>query len=210
MTTDEMIANLQSLLGKIGTVLDSEILVELRLAQTQVERGPTLPWFLIKDKKADTVVGEPRLAVPIDFLREAEYSALAILNTDNEFVILDKADLDDLREAYAGENQGLPEDYGLLGGQFWLFPVPDAIYTVKMQYYAQDAQLATGDSGNLWSTYYPDLLMGLAGVNLCLHLRALNIMPRFEQMVTVARQQMIADETAREAANRQVVFSRHL
>ena len=196
-----MIANLRSLLGKIGTVLDAEILVELKLAQTQVERGPILPWFLIKEKYAKLTVDEPRVAIPTDFLREAEESALYAISTAGTWTPLDKDHLDNLRKEYEGQTSAIPEKYMLLGGYFWCYPIPDSTYTVRMNYYAADTALATGDSGNLWSTYYPDLLMGLAGQNLAIHFRALDIKTRFDEMVLVARQQMLQDETGRELAN---------
>lgn len=204
MTTDEMISQLGSLLGDIST-LDAQILTELRLAQTQAERGPLLPWFLLKEAYTLTSAGSGVIEIPDDFLREAEDGGFAVI-LDGKFENLCKYGLDDLREEYEGEASGRPEYYALLGTEFWVFPLPDAEYRIQMHYYKKDTQLAVGDSGNLWSTYYPDLLIGLAGQNLCLHQRTLDIKPRFDEMVMVARQQLVVDNTAREMQNMEMSF----
>jgi hypothetical protein len=199
MTTDEMIVNLQGLLGNIGTILDARMLVELKLAQTKAERGPILPWFLIKNKYA-TIVGEPRVALDTDFLRETEMSAYYVVNEGRYYKLL-KDDLDDLRPEYEHQDNGFPKYYGLLNGYLWAYPKPDSAYRVEMQYATADTVLATGDSGNLWSTHYPDLLIGLAGQNLAVTFRALDVKPRFDDMVKEARTQMLMDNTAREVVN---------
>ena len=205
MTTDEMIANLASLLGNIGTVLDTQILTELKLAQIQAERGPLLPWFLVTEAFTLTTAGTTELALPDNFLREVEAGGFAVIK-DGKFEAMCKMTLDDLREEYEGEASGQPEYYAFVGSQLSLFPTPDDAYKVQMHFYKNDIVLATGDSGNLWSTYYPDLIMGLAGQNLSIHFRAMDVKPRFDEMVMTARQQLVIENTAREMTNREMFF----
>jgi hypothetical protein len=175
-------------------------LVELRLAQTKAERGPILPWFLIKQKKATMTIGEPRVAVDSVFLRETEKSAYYVVDEGRYYKLI-KDDLDNLRPEYEHADNGFPKYYDLLNGYLWAYPKPDKAYEVRMHYPTADTTLATGDSGNLWSTYYPDLLIGLAGLNLSTTFRALDVKPRFDEMVAEARRQMVVDETAREITN---------
>lgn len=205
MTTNELITSLASLLGNIGTGLNAQILTELKLAQTQLERGPVLPWFLATEAYALSTVNEPKLALPVDFLREMEDGGFAVM-VNNQFLAMCKHTLDDLREEFEGQATGQPAYYGLLGTQFWLFPTPDDAYRVQMHYYGKDTTLAVDDTGNLWSSHYPDLLIGLAGQNLCLHQRTLDIKPRFDEMVMAARQQLAIDQAAREVANMEMSF----
>jgi len=204
MNTDELVSSLASLLGNIGTVLNDQIFAELKLAQVQMERGPLLPWFLVKEAGTSTVAGEGKLSLPSGFLREAEGGGFAILQ-DSKFLPLTKWDLDDLREEFEGLT-GRPEYYALLGTQFWLYPVPSEVYSIQVHYYGAEPVLALGGEGNLWSQYYADLLIGLAGQNLCIHQRTLDIKPRFDEMVMLARQQLVIEHTAREMKNLELEF----
>jgi len=203
MTTDEMIESLQSLLGDIGTVMDSTLLTELKLAQIKAERSPELPWFLFLEETTTTTIDEPRVELPTGFLRETEESHYFVVTTTGEYIALKKEDLATLRSKYEDEESGLPEYYAILGSYLWCYPKPDAEYTVSMHYASKDSTLATGDSGNLWSTYYPDLLIGLAGQSACTAFRALDIKPRFDEMAALAAQQIITDNVAREMTNRE-------
>ena len=203
MTTDEMIAQIASLLGKIGTVIDSEILLELKLAQIKAERSPELPWFLEVEKETTMTIGEPRVQLPVDFLRERERSAYYVQLTDSSLVRLVKDDLDDLRVTYPVSGTGQPKFYDIMGGYLWAYPAPDQAYTVQMHYSKRDTELALADSGNLWSTYYPDMLMGLAGQRACMAMRAFDVKPLFDEMVSLAANQIIVDNVARETTNRE-------
>lgn len=213
MTTDEMITHLQSLLGKIGTVLDTQILQELKLAQIFLESRGELPWFLLKEKYASTVADEARLAIPTDFLLEAEESALWYVTSEGAFKVIKKGEQDTLRAYW--NNDGTSDDdtkgpraYALVNGYFFLYPTPGEVYTVRMYYYASDTVLATGDSGNLWSTHFPDLLMGLAGQNLLVHFRENdpNVISRVNSMAAAGERRLIGKITAREMANMEMSY----
>lgn len=204
MTTDEMISAMQAYLGNIGTILDSQILVELQLAQTQCERGPIWPAFLKDQRQYLTTADEPRVQLPAGFLKEVENDALYVL-FNGDYIALKKDYLQDLRDEFEGVSATTagvtaPTYYALEGNYFWIYPTPSETVTLRMHYYKQDTTLALGNSNN-WSTYYPDLLMGLAGQNLSSSFRAPEIKPRFDEMVMVARRQMLQHETGREVAN---------
>lgn len=200
MTGNEMISTIAELLGRIGTALDAQILLQLKLAQRIAERGPTLPFFLHKEASGTLTIGEPKLAIAEDFLREVEPGDFGI-TAESKYRLLRKWDFDSLRSAYTGETPAVGDGYALKGAYFWIYPIPDQAYPYVYTYYARDSAIAADDNENLWSLNYPDLLMGLAGQKLCAIIRALEVKPVFDEMASLALKQLIADETAREVAN---------
>lgn len=200
MTTDEMITTLQYMLGHINSVMDAHILAELQLAQLKAERGPELPWQLITTETGNTTPASAVIALPADFLKEVEGSHL-YLTISSSLIRLTKKPLDDLREKYSGVENSYPGYYAILGSEFHIYPISAESLPYEFQYYAKAATPATGDSGTTWSLYYPDLLMGLAGQSLCVTRRALDIKPRFDEMVAMSWRQINVENTAREVAN---------
>lgn len=200
MTTDEMLENLASMLGNIGSGLNSVILFELKIAQIKAERGKTLPWQLIVEGTTTTQIDVPRITVPEDMLRAVEYGAFGV-EVNGVYTPLKKEYMDEQQEKYAGVGSGVPEKYALIGGQLYLFPPPNDAYTVRFNYYKKDTVLVAGGESNIWSTNYPDLLMGLAGVNLCAHQRTMDILPVFTAMIKAAYDELMVANTAWEIAN---------
>lgn len=131
MTRDEAVAIIQQQLG-FRSDLTSTIITTMKLAQDQLELGPTLPWFLLSERSFNlTTVDDQRVPVPLDFLQEYEESALIFVKSADEEIILGKRDLDKLLKDFPA---GLPEDdnqtrepqfYALRGTYFIIFPVPD-------------------------------------------------------------------------------------
>lgn len=165
MTRDEMVARLKYYLdvNQATTTWDTMLASMLQEAQIEVEQGAELPWFLVsRDYSATTTVGEARLALPTDFIREYEESALWVLDDDSAEILLGKDSIDDLRVYYTN-TEGRPERYALSGEYFYLFPTPEQEYTIRMQCYTKEPTLSDGSSENNWSTEFPDILMGNAG-----------------------------------------------
>lgn len=206
MTPSEMIDNLASMLGEIGTILDSQSLVELKLAQIQAERGPVLPWFLVTPQTASTIADTEALALPPGFLRAVEGGHLFVTSSSGKKTRLRRKDYDYLTSQYSSSDTGQPKYYAILGSQIYLFPTPDAAYTISYVSYIADEVLTADGSANNWSTYYPDLLMGIAGLRLTEHQKEHIARPRFEEMVASALRQLEQDETARENTNREDEF----
>jgi hypothetical protein len=171
MTRDEAVSLIQTQLGFRTTGAD-QIITQLQLAQTILESGPTLPFFLVsEDAYAITTDAEQRLLVPSDFLRETDEAVLRYvpdtISSSNPEVDLDKGDYDDLRKLYQDTTTGTtkvghPEAYCILGNYFRIFPIPDDEYTLHMIYYQQD-DLLTSNIENGWLLHAPLLMMGKAG-----------------------------------------------
>lgn len=216
MTPDDMVTHIASLLGNVGTTINSQILQDLKNAQVELEGRGTLPYQLLKEASATTTSGEPRVAVPDDFLKEYEESALYFVDSDGYFNALCKGFQDDNRtywnRDYSGDDdtEG-PKAYSLVAGYFFLYPTPSAAYTIRMYYYAKDSVLDSGGAANLWSTHYPELLMGMAGRNALMHSGVLLeekqvALARFEQMAQEGMRRLIASNTAREVANMELSY----
>ena len=147
MKRHELVRVVASKLGNI-TDIDDLIAYTMKMVQREAEQWPTMLWFLLTEK-ASTVTrkAEPRIPVPVDFLREYEEGCLLIESGDS-WKCLDKVDF----EAVTGKtSQGTPCQYALTGDYFRLYPVPDGIYTLRMIYYAAEPELESDDSTNEWT-----------------------------------------------------------
>src|SRR3990167_6766699 len=144
---------------KLGFRTDqsSVIIDALQDAQLKFERGTTLPWFLITDVTSITTTsGSHKVTFPTDFLREYEEDALwyfdSAADDDEQWNLLKKDSFYTLRQLYPGS--GVPVAYAIHEGEFFIFPEPDAVYTLKLIYYKKDTLLTT-DVENDWLKYAP-------------------------------------------------------
>lgn len=204
MTTDEMITALRSYLGNIGNLLDAEMLVELKLAQTELEHGEVMPWFL--QTTATGSVSASTLALPSDFLRIVETDGLWLQQASGKWTKLIRRSFEEIYEEYAGSTEGTPEYYDIVGGDIHLYPTPNIAYSYRLSYYAKDTTLALADSGNGWSTHFPTLLLGLAGLNMAMSFKAVDLYQRFEMMVAKGMRLLNTDTTAREVMDLEESF----
>jgi hypothetical protein len=208
MTRDEAVARIQRQLGQRNDKA-TDIIDELKNAQTFYERWTRLPWFLVDEMhRIQTGDGEERIPVPDDFLREYEKGTLWYWNdttTDSAEVWtnLAKEDIDYLRETLPGE--GAPEAYTIGGDYFRIFPTPDAQYWIKMIYYKEDLPL-DDNIENDWLKWQPDLLTGYAGRMIANSLYNDRARGYFTEMEVAARDLMVKHSEAREHENRRYIM----
>ena len=208
MLRDTAVARIQQKLGFKTTQAD-EIITAIQDAQIKLELRDELPWFLRTEiASASTVVDEERLAVPTDFIREVEESALFIFDAtatdpEDEWVALEKGESDTLRVDFPGT--GTPQAYSLDGPYFRLFKTPDAVYTMKMVYYKQDTIL-TSNIENDWLKYIPFLLIGKAGMDFAQDLRDANALAFFTEMFIENDDLFSRHNIARRVANREYLI----
>ncbi len=203
MTRDEAVTIIKGRLGRPSdTTIDTLILNEMKLAQTQAERDRILPWFLLTEiSDASTTIDEQRLQVPTDFLREFGEGALWHFNDSGNPVWSDmtKEELDYLRQRYSTAS-GAPVSYALVGKYFRLFPTPDQVYTIKMLYYAQDEVLSTNIE-NQWLKEAPGILVSRTGAVIARYLNHPALIA-FNADLLTAQNELVVQETARDEANR--------
>lgn len=183
----------------------ANIILHLKLAQTMLEKSPTKPWFLIAAEDTfTTTIAQQKLTIPTDFLQEADAGVFRYVPDDadglDDEVDLVKGDYDVLRANFRIVAPGKPQAYALFGGYFYIFPAPDAVYTLHMIRYGQDTVLSTNIENN-WLKYSPKLLMGSAGKEIAAALRDSNAMEIFNRWEAEDRILTFSSEVARDSAN---------
>ena len=163
------------LMGRLGQRRDDSsntfknlIIQEMVFVQENILEGNAeLPWFLVSENaEATTIVGEERLTLPSDFLREYENSALVRVKDNGDEVILVRDDWDLVKYKITGE--GAPTHYDIMGNYYLLRPIPDKEYILRMRYYQRDDTLM-GDYGgannieNKWLKHASDWLIAETG-----------------------------------------------
>jgi hypothetical protein len=207
MLRDDAVVLVQEKLGYRSDLKDS-IIRNMKLAQSQLELGPTKPWFLLSEDSTTTLTPEEsRVGLPDDFLCETEDAALIYVpdDVDEEEWILGKRDYDTLLKTYKGvvlpSVARPPRYYALRGDYFIIFPKPDAAYTLKMVYYKRGESLDTNIE-NVWLKQCPYLLMGKAGLLVSPGLRDLNATNTFNSWEREGRLAMYTRNEDREHAGR--------
>lgn len=186
--------------------LDNLIISELKLAQSTLETGEFLPWFLLTEmEQTVTNVADYRVGLPLDFLMECEETGLWYEDANGVRHDLEKKDLDQLTATYqtnSGVVTGPPERYALVGNYFYVFPQPDQAYTLKTIYYGMDQTLDTNIE-NKWLKWCPDLLMAMAGVNVAGFVGNDRAAALFQARISSAEAQLIKQHEARANTNRE-------
>lgn len=206
---------LDLLMSRLGNRMEAGLratcLSEMKLFQrTKLEKGPTLPWFILSETaSSNTTAGERRLALPDDFLREDDESRVYLITAAGKKIELEKGEyaeltaMEDSSENEA-ESEGQPTHYALKGNYFHLFPTPDQVYTVQFRYYAkQDDPTDTTSSENAWFEHAPDLIIAEVGVVVAgQHIQDIEKVALFQTQANEARARMFVEATAREEAGR--------
>lgn len=212
-TKAEAIARVQQGLG-FRSDKATEILRALRDAQTLLEQGQTMPWWLLAP--GQTLVGTADVAtvtLPPEFLRfddEAAivYSDASLTPASYEVELYDYADWAALgRDPTTGTPEsGHGRRLALVGKTLYVGPTPTVAFTLTASWYEAAADLADvgdGDS-NAWLTNGPMILIGLAGAAVAADLEYPAAVSKFEEMYQVANARMIADEEARKGRSYRV------
>lgn len=203
MTRDEAVSIIQQQLG-FRTDLSSEIVTNLKLAQTMLEVGPTRPWFLVTEQMSITTTAEEqRLIVPSNMLAEIDNTRLVYIPDDEEEAAVDlkKEDYDQLEYDYREEEAGPPAAYALLGDYFRLFPVPDDAYTIKIIVYGR-ADTLDSNIENGWLKWVPYALIGKAGAQIATAVRDATALATFREWERDGRLALAGMDVARDVANR--------
>lgn len=202
MLRDEAITLMQLQLG-FRTDQVTNLITALKTAQIKLERDAIKPWFLLSDEVTFTTTADAtfRSELPADFIMESEDHKLTYYPDDTELdpVSLKKIAFDWGKEYYK-YSEGPPEAYALAGNYFYIFPIPDDVYTIKWQYFAQDMVLDTNIENN-WLKYISYYLMGEAGLLIATPLRNAAAIQQFTQWRTEGKIQLYRENEARAYAN---------
>ena len=103
---------------------------------------------------ANTIADTEYYSLPDNFVAMRNIQ----LNTDPKTALeyLTPEQMDRVR---AGSNTGKPKAYSIIGNNFQLRPIPDAVYEIEMLYYKYFTALSDSNTTNDMLTYHPDLYL---------------------------------------------------
>lgn len=109
---------------------------------------------------SSTTAGEDTIALPDDY---GSARNLTITSTD-PYHDLEFYSPQGLEEAYPHAGNSRPKGWAIIGSEIYLRPVPDAAYTVTLDYFATIPALSDSNTTNWVLTNYPDVYLfgGLA------------------------------------------------
>ena len=130
--------------------LTSQIPDFIRLAEARMSRELDAR-SMEKRATATTVAGDSYISLPTD-LREIRNVQL---NTD-PVQTLDYYTVQMINTDYAGQGQGKPKAYSIVGTEILLKPTPDAAYTLEIVYGENVQALSDEDTNNTILLRHPD------------------------------------------------------
>ncbi len=200
MTRDEAIAEIREGLSFNSRLDESIVISALKTAQRMLEKEAELPWFLgVFEHPLVTVTDTPTVTLPANFLRDTETGTLFVVNDEgypgrNEvFKTPFYQDVDFDRD---GEDEGYPVYYKLEVSDIRLYPTPDKVYNLRLNYFKKDDVLTTNVE-NLWLKHAPDLLIGYAGQVVCMKTKDSKSYQTFSAMRAEAQSILTRETIAR-------------
>lgn len=143
-----------SIAGYLGrSDLTTEIPDFIRFAELRLGRELRTRQML-NSATAPTIANDAKVALPTDFLEIRDLFIQG--NPRRPLSYMSPSAFS--REAKA-DVIGLPVFYTLLASEFQFAPVPDAIYTLEVLYYAKPTFLSTANVSNVFLANYPDALL---------------------------------------------------
>lgn len=143
-----------SIAGYLGrSDLTTEIPDFIRFAELRLGRELRTR-LMLNSATAPTIANDAKVALPTDFLEIRDLFIQG--NPRRPLSYMSPSAFS--REAKA-DVIGLPVFYTLLASEFQFAPVPDAIYTLEVLYYAKPTFLSTANVSNVFLANYPDALL---------------------------------------------------
>jgi len=116
--------------------------------------GGTFVRGMEKRSQTSTVAGQNNYGLPSDFLQMR--SVFVNASTDS---IVTYMPPDRLYQWGAGQSQGRPTLYTIIGDEMIFAPVPDGVYTIEIDYYGSITALSASNTTNWFMTNAPELLL---------------------------------------------------
>ena len=167
--------------------LTSQIPDFIRLAEARMSRELDTR-SMEKRATATTVAGDGYISLPTD-LREIrnvqlntdpaktlEYYTVQMINTD-----------------YAGQGQGKPKAYSIVGTEILLKPTPDAAYTLEIVYGENVQALSDEDTNNTILSRHPDAYLYGSLMNAYTYLMDETRASQYDQLFTRIMDEIIRD-----------------
>lgn len=149
-----------------NTSLDALIVAEMVAVQEGLFDGAVMqPWFTEKLNSTLATVAETKtLTLPSDFNRLTAEGGIWVTDSAGNKAELVRGDYDEMESDYAGADSGLPKKYAMVGGTVYLYPTPEAVYSVEVLYHQKGLSLETSNIENIWLEHASDWFMGEVGL----------------------------------------------
>lgn len=168
--------------------LEYDIIMSLQEAQRDLERGKSLPEFLlVEDATLTVTAGTGEIALPTNFLRRSSHKLRYTLDNSDKPQFVEWRNLNEALAQWGGADSRSPQVVVLRNSTLLFYPERDKPYTVTWSYYKKDAVLSTNIQ-NLWLQNAPELLIGLAGMSIAADAKNSNALATFTNMYKMARQ----------------------
>lgn len=200
MTKAEAIQRINEGLG-FRSISDAVITRRLIEAQRELERGKTLPQFLIQEDAEITLIqGAREIPLPDDFIREYDDGQTWTMRFMSDAAIpIRKVDLNSLLILRPPTDPGPPQYYVIRSQSLYFGRFADLTYTIAYSYYGHARTLLTNDT-NAWtddpSGY--DWLVGVAGYRLASDLRDAGAAKLFAEMRAEGRAALLGEIVAQD------------
>jgi len=135
------------------TDLTDQIPDFIRLAEYRMRREVRIRQML-KSATTATVSGDSTVEMPTDFLEVRDFVVVG-----NPTQPLNYFSPSALSRNANSSTSGKPIDYTVLAAEFQLSPIPSAVYTVQLLYYAAPELLSDSNASNVFMANVPDMLL---------------------------------------------------
>jgi hypothetical protein len=109
---------------------------------------------MLKSVTTSTVANDATVELPSDFLEIRDFVVMT-----NPITPLSYSSPSTLSNDPRTSEVGVPKAYTILANDFQLSPIPDAVYTVKLLYFAAPTYLSSSNTSNVFLTTAPDALL---------------------------------------------------
>lgn len=187
---------------RTGTALDSRITLRFQEAQRDLEKGKTLPRFLLQEDQTLLLAAAAHtVAVPAGFLRDDDDNPIHYTpsGTDKPFFLSRRQTYRDAVEANIKEDNDPvgPKVYVIRKSVIDFITAADTSYSLTWNYY-KAADILTTDIENAWLANAPEWLIGEAGLRMAKPLRDKDAMQDFTEMRSAGRAAIFGDQIALE------------
>lgn len=189
---------------RLGNVrgMDEVIKMEVQASIRRLENEDFYPWFLLSENNMyKTQADEFRVPVPDNFLAEYDDSCLYLKQDNGIYRPLAKMTAEQARLSYQNSS-GTPVAYALTNKYFRIFPAPDREYELELLFYRRSSSL---EGENPWFVEAFDLVV-YETVSHIMFARSDKRAGSFEQLASEQKMLLMRRHTAREEANRDVVW----
>jgi hypothetical protein len=135
------------------TDLTTQIPDFIRLAELRLRRDLRIRQML-KSVTTSTVAGDETVELPSDFIEVRDFVVVG-----NPIQPLSYYSPSAFNRNTRTWESGKPQDYTVLANDFQLSPIPDAVYTLKMFYFASPVFLSDANTSNAFLANVPDALL---------------------------------------------------